>query len=415
MKKNKYKSRSVYFNEEKKCSTKNNIIYVKNECELHSALNKISDDTTIKICNGCYEDINLNISSPILCDKLTIVGDTTSVVGVTFMHGGYYNKFIDNKLPHLSPDIGCGDNYQLVFNSIENKVTVLIENSNNLPNFTCVAPCSKVKIIDKNCNLLCYTIRKGCQNELYFNEDINISTLCNESEQNQIEIEAVKGVAFVIVPNVTLKSDIKSNISGVKCLRMVGINFEFDSLIYGEVYSNIENCLFGKNSTIYSNAKTAVNRSPNTILGTFILNPMTNSNFIYNSVWYNGHIIANNAFGLFACSTFSMNKNGCLLIKCNSNINGSKNSYYNSKEYAIYIKEGSKLKSENALICGGTNGIISRSNCVITTGSMPVIFQNIVQPNALDMKIYSFFYNWLGDPNLEIGSTDVTSQYFHTE
>ena len=427
---------SIYSYNDRNALNNKNMVNVKKSCELTNALNNLNSNTTIQFCCGKYDDVTLNIKESILVNNLTLLGDTNPLAGVTFMEGGEYCNTGLIYIPHLSPCIGKGV-YKLKFNGIQNKVTVT---SNINPNFSDVAPCTTVKILDKNGDLHSYSVHKGCDNELYFNEEICLDFFVHDDCCKDKEADAVKGVAFVLVPHVVLRSNITNILSGVKNLRMVGIYFDLcGELYYGENYSNIENCMFGKHATIYSTAMLSVNRSPNTILGKFVLDEQTHNKFIFNSVLTkNAMILANNCSGFFSNSMFSHCYKGLYLVN-NTNLNGSYNLYYQINGISMHVTDGSKLKTpctivyfiENSGICDNAKGLVVSDSSIVVTESKEysrkshVLFikkrkgKIIPFDNAICLENHSFFYNWtissknMGCPGETICSSDETSKYYY--
>lgn len=418
-----------------KCHKKKCTIYVKNKCELEKALQCLESDTKIKLCEGIYDNIDLCLYNKCLINNLELIGDDHSLSGVSFIHGACYSSDGLYYMPHLSCDIGTGE-YILNFDSHHNKVTVNVING-SFPNFSQVFLGVKVRFMDKYGNFHDFTVNKGCNNEIYFEEQIDLELFTiHDLTSGMSTGTGVKGVGFTILPNVIIKSNLKGIISGVKCLRMVGIHFDFNhtKLIYGENYSNIEGCVFSKTTHVISNAMLSVNRAPNTIYGKFMLNNQTDSKFIFNSVLgIDGQVIANNSNGLFAFSIFVGNDIAFKII-CNANMNGSYNKYLQVKSINMYVSEGSKLKTANSYVCydGPEDyssiypiGLDAKNDSIIVTGikddiHTPAIFirtdgnQELYFKNAVILRNSTFFYNWGGEPTFEIGSTDPSSHYHHT-
>lgn len=418
---------------EKKTYKKINcIVYVRNTCELKKALQSLDSCTKIKLCKGTYNNVELCLNSSLLADSLELLGDDNSLSGVSFFSDACYSNDGLYQMPHLSCDIGKGK-YKLVFDSRQNKVTVTAPEKTN-PDFSRVSPYTKVKLMDKNGNSFNLTVSKSHNNELYFNEEINLGLLTNHDDcPNKSVGVALKGVGFTILPNVVFTSCVPGILSGVKCLRMVGIYFDFKNteLVYGENYSNIENCVFSNLTTVVSNARLAVNRAPNTIYGKFKLNNQTNNRFVFNSVLgKDGRVIADNCSGMFAYSMFIANDIAFKVVN-NANMDGSFNKYYQVCTVNMYVVEGSKLKTSNSKVCfegpveQNPIGLVGRDNSIVvtdvkgSTNTYATFIRTIdgvcnTFKNAVDLKNNSFFYNWGGNPYHEIGSTDLTSQYYHS-
>ena len=416
---------------EKKSYKKNNcVIYVKNTCELKKALQSLDSNTKIKLCKGTYNDVELCLNSSLLIDELELLGDDSLLSGVSFFQGAYYANEGLYQVPHLSCDIGRGQ-YSMIFDSKQKKVTVNVSNGTN-PDFSRVVPCTKVKLMDKDGNLFNLSVSRGHTNELYFNEEINMGLLTKHDNCSGVSVgEALKGVGFTILPNVVFKSCMPGLLSGVKCLRIVGIYFDFkEKLVYGENYSNIEGCVFSGSTKVISNGKLAVSRAPNTIYGVFMLNPQTDNRFVFNSVLGKfAQVVANNSSGTFAYSLFVGNTIAFKIVNC-ANMDGSFNKYYQVCVVNMYVSEGSKFKTANSKVCFDGHsekspiGLSARDNSIIVTdikGSTDthasfvrtVDGQEVPFKNAVNLKNGTIFFNWGGYPDHEISATDATSHYHH--
>jgi hypothetical protein len=393
------------------CQPKNSVVYVKDSCQLSHVLNNLGSCTTVKLCNGCYENVNLSVIEPILLKSLTLVGDTNILAGVSFVQGGHYYYTGLLSMPQISPNYGKGDNYNLEFDGQNKCITVTADVCN--PNFSSVVSCTKVLLVDKNCIEHTFEVYKGCNNKLYLHETFDDTLF---TENNGKEEVTVKGVSLTFIPSVKLNLSGTSIVSGVQNLKLVGLNINDGELHYGERFSNIENCLFGKDAVIYSNAMHATNRQPNTFMGKFTLNPQTSNKFVFNSVLLNGFIVCNNSNGTFSNSVFSMNFNPLKLH--GANMNGEYNRFFHSKNVAILLDECSKLKTPYTLVCNAFRGIVALNSSQVLTEPKEdisesfVVFVDMINENCVKLGFHSFFYNWGGNPEHEIGATDSTSQYY---
>ena len=415
-------------NLEKKICKKNNcIFYVKSTNQLHKALDCLEANTTIKLCRGTYSDVDFNLKSKLLYDQLEIIGDESPFSGVSFFQGAEYEEGGLLHQQHLSSCIGkC--QYNLHFNK---KKCSLEVSADCKPNFSKIGPCTKIKLMDKDGNSWMNTIKSCSRNTIYFQEPI--SNITQFIGNKSCEGDAVKGVGFTILPNVVIESNKDGCLSGVKCLRMSGIHFKFNddmnnkkTLIYGENYSNIENCVFSESMHVISNARLAVSRAPNTIFGEFTLNDQTNNKFIYNSVIGEyGKVTANNCSGMFSYSLFVHN-NISLKVINNSNIDGSCNNFYQVTEINMYVSQGSKLKASDSYVYYNGDkcpyGLKANENSIIVTSDKednekPICFIKMNDGETFKVKLtnHTIFYNWGGDKQIEIGSTDSTSHYYHTK